>query len=117
MPATPDLAWKRVGAYNDLARGHECFHQQDYTNAIKHYQAALVRQFSDIAYYCLALSYYFIGDYNSAGVTANAYQGSVIELPLYSRGWSNLALDTTPINDLNYLIEKRLELLALKIAS
>ena len=108
VPSKPERTVQTTYIYDDCAKGNECFHQQDYENAIQHYRTAAEHQWNDYVTFCLSLSYYLKGDYPNAAAIANRYNGSVYELPTFSRGMNCFVLDTTPIDKLNYLLERRM---------
>jgi tetratricopeptide (TPR) repeat protein len=110
VPVEPAIYKSLTTIYEDCKKGNAYFHQQDYDKAIEYYRAAANNNSSDHIAFCLSLSYYLKGDYVSAVAAANHYYGSVYELPTFSRGLNCFVLDTTPIDELNYLLEKRITL-------
>lgn len=111
VPVKPEMCSRYAMIFDDCKKGHEYFHQQDYDNAIQHYQAAIDCQNNDEISFCLALSYYLKGDYTNASKVANAFKGKVLEVEFLGSsryGMNPFILDTRLIDQLYYLLEKRL---------
>lgn len=111
VPVEPAIYKGYTVAYEDCKKGHEHFHQQEYEQAIGYYRAAAMQQWNDHIAFCLSLAYYLKGDYANAATTASRYQGSVYEvatLGSWRYGMNAFVLDTSPIEQLDYLLERRM---------